>query len=511
MINITSFDKTCRHYNISGDIKNKLSQNLTRISVGNDEVLTSPLAIKRSPSDILSGWSKVFNENTDKMDDPSNVLLNLEISQKDKFGPRSISLPWKKWKGTFYSTFDNDIKVPNDVLISNVDHYTSKFRNRLRPISGENSIKRVKNSTSSGLPSLTRKGYVKDKTLLNLKTELGDEYPAVLYTRSQEQLKIRGVWGYPLSDIIRETKYFVPLLEFQKRLNWRSALNGPDAVSSNVTRIINLSLKNGLSLVSVDFSSYDTTVRKKLQEAGFHYVMRLFQDKESPEITKIRDRFNSIGIITPDGLVKGDHGVPSGSNFTNEIDSIVQRTIAMSSGLVKDGHMDIQGDDGVYAVDPDKVVSFMKSFSTYGLSVNESKSYVSSDYVVYLQNLFHKHYENNGLISGIYPTYRALNRIIYQERWSNFEDYSISGKDYYSIRTITILENCKHHPLFKELVRYVLSLDKYNLKFSTDGLKKYVDMIFNTEGSSGVIINQYGDDLRGIRNFATVKLINNMS
>jgi hypothetical protein len=39
-------------------------------------------------------------------------------------------------------------------------------------------------------------------------------------------------------------------------------------------------------------------------------------------------RFGNIGLITPDGVKDGPHGVPSGSTFTLEVNSIAQILIA---------------------------------------------------------------------------------------------------------------------------------------------------------------------------------------
>jgi hypothetical protein len=260
--------------------------------------------------------------------------------------------------------------------------------------------------------------------------------------------------------------------------------------------------------VSLDFSSYDATVKSSLQKASFDYILDLFQSQYESELAYIAFRFKTIGLVTPDGIYLGNHGVPSGSTFTNEVDSIAQYLIASSIGI-KDNQLDIQGDDGAYSVaDPDKL---KEVFGSFGLNVNDGKSYVRSESLVYLQNLYDIRYIKNSLIGGIYPTYRALNRIIYLERFNDFQKDEITGKDYFSIRTIAILENCKHHPLFKDFVKFIYKYDKYKLHYSENGLSNYIKRITKSKGSEGIILNQYEDNVAGLRNFETVKIISELN
>ena len=111
------------------------------------------------------------------------------------------------------------------------------------------------------------------------------------------------------------------------------------------------------------------------------------------------------------------------------------------------------------------------------------------------------------MITGIYPTFRALNRLCYQERFSSFKEFDLKGSDYYSLRTLSILENCKDHPLFEELVKFIASKDKYNLEVSDKGITNYVNFVSSTEGFVGDVVNQHGDDLKGIKSWESFKLV----
>jgi len=374
----------------------------------------------------------------------------------------------------------------------------------------EQAIVYLKNNSNSGLPFYVKKVSVKSSLLSEkiFADLIARRDPCVLFTRTQENKKTRTVWGYPIADTLREMLFYRPVLEIQKHLKWRAALNTPEDVDRGVTDIINTAMKSNLGILSIDFSAYDASVKSGLQRSAWKYIKSMYQKQFHQTIDEIAERFLTIGLITPDGIMSGPHGVPSGSTFTNEVDSIVQYLVAYACrDIVHIDKCQIQGDDGLYIVtDPVRVSTHFKN---YGLSVNLDKSIYAVDHAIYLQSLFHNDYRaSNGLISGIYPTYRALCRIMFLERFEDFEKDDISGRDYFAIRTISILENCKHHPLFRELVLYVLSLDKYKLQVSDQGLFNYVKRLDRQEGKDVSFREwSYGEDVRGIKNFEAYKII----
>lgn len=486
------------------DTERKLSLNLERIVLGSDEIYLTPIGKNNDPQSLLHSLDIIMSDGSSLIE---NSLYDLEQNNRAKFGPRSIALPWKSRKKSLLSYYDNDktnifpLGLGDPLVASNP---------KLRPLSLVNGVDYLKNSTNSGLPYYTRKSLVKERVVKNFDSLLKSEYPCVLFTRTQEQEKTRNVWGYPMADTLNEMLYYFPLLNYQKRFGWRSCLLGPDYVDLNVTNLMSKSHLDGKSILSVDFSGYDATISSSLQLSCFNYIKELFQPEFASSINVVSRRFNEIGIITPDGIMSGKHGVPSGATFTNEVDSLAQYKIAKSSGIDM-SLCQIQGDDGLYSMSDDELSKFKSTCQHYGLELNDEKSYFNKEFCIFLQKYYSLRYIKSGLVGGIYPLYRALNRIIYQERYSNFEEHDLSGQDYYSIRTISILENCKYHPLFNKFVEFILSKDKYLLKFSRSSITKYNNMVSGGKAGVGVIANQYGDNVNGIDNFATVKLIRSLS
>lgn len=478
---------------------NRISLLLRGIVNGNNSVVETPLY----DDFILKDWETVFN-NSDAY--VNERLLNMEMSNKSKFGPRSISK-----KGTHRVDDVNNYyeqlhaadswkrKLPIDPEI--------KGSSSLRPISFRKAIDACQNATNSGLPFYSRKGLVKETVYTNIHDLLDLKSPCLLFTRTQEGNKTRTVWGYPFADTANEMRYFKPFFAKEKEFQWRASIVSPDKTDFEVTRLIDSVLKDE-TLISVDFSAYDSTIRRPLVELCSQIIQSFFQASFHDEINGIFDRMLTIGLVTPWRIYFGEHGVPSGSTFTNTIDSLAQLSLALDSGVCDTRFCQIQGDDGVYKVKKSNVDALFDSFKRGGLTVNKEKSLISSGYCTYLQCLHDPEYRNSdGIIRAIYPTYRALCRLCYQERFVDFESIGISGQSYYSIRSICILENCKSHPMFEELVRFVAIRDKYLLNFGRNELNKFANDFEKLKGGPG-LLHRYGDDVRGIYNFATVKLLN---
>jgi hypothetical protein len=482
---------------LSQEAENKLSRFMDLIQSGDDNVLTSPLF--DSNPNILQEWTEIFDE----LNAENPLIADLydsEMSNKSKFGPRSLAKPWDERKESLIEYFENE-KQRN-----NIQEISPSQVGRLRPLNYERVKDFIKRNTNSGLPYLKKKGLILDEAIRDVQSLLGERYPAVLFTRTQEGNKTRNVWGYPIGDTLLEMRYYRPLLDFQRKQDWRSAIVSPEAVDVGVTACMNHANQEGLNLLSIDFSAYDASLKPYLIKEGFNYIKKLYQASTHPDLDYICERFTSIGILTPDGEFTGDHGVPSGSTFTNEIDSICQFLIAKSYPHESLDKFQIQGDDGLYACkDPSKL---MEWFESYGLNVNEDKSLVRTDTAQYLQLVYNDKYSRDGINVGVYPTYRALLRLCYLESFTDFSRDNIEGKDYFAIRALSILENCKYHPYFERLVKFVIDRDKYSLDVSDQGLTSYIKLREKQDGKDiNFNIYQYGDYAVGIRNFESYKLM----
>lgn len=489
-----------KRLNLPDEVIKRAACHLNRTLLGDSEVYFTPFAIHADPYSVLAEWEEIFNQHLHIMNVP---LLELERSNRSKFGPRSIAIPWSEricgLRSSYQAQVGNEQHVP---------HF--KFTpgdGTLEPISSIEASLRMKGSSSSGLPFLVKKRTSLAYLMQNFDEIFDRKDPCMLYTRTTECKKTRNVWGYPLADTLYEMMFYAPLLVLQKQKSYRASLVSPDMVAQHISVMIHNAIASGKVLYSVDFAGFDASILHQYIILSFDYIKSCFAPAFHVFISYVCERMYTIAILTPSGIYRGKHGVPSGSTFTNEVDSIVQLGIASTCSFIHEHECQIQGDDGVYTLFEKDIPEFEAAFDYAKLKLEKSKSKIASNYVLFCQNLYHIDYSDvNGHIGGIYPTYRAINRILFQERFIELGKIGITSKDYFGIRCLTILENCKYHPLFEELVRFVLSKEKQILDISDDGLLKYCTYLNVGSSANSSLNHQYGSMVSGIRNFAAYKL-----
>jgi hypothetical protein len=470
---------------LSREARISLSSAMKRVREGSEEILIAP-GFGVPDSEIADNLWEILDEV-----DITGKLREMEESNASKFGPRSIAKPWEERKDSLFAYFQHD--TTDEVSLSTSSSYK-------RPLSLKKGSEQLVASSSSGLPWMRKKGVIRDKIVSEYIETVG-KYPAVLYTRTQEDRKTRDVWGYPAADTLREICFYYPFLAVEKGLPHRSVLNGPDAVDESITRMLRMRPD---AIYAVDFSAFDSSVRPSDSMQAFSWIASHFQAPYAAEIDLIAERFTTIGMMTPDGLLEGVHGVPSGSAFTNTVDSYVQWAAA-------DYAMDcqIQGDDGVYPLHGRYMSEsdLVEGFNEHGLQLNESKSFLSDGTeTVYLQKYYHEKYparDDPGRLGGVYPAFRAFLRLKYLERWTDFEQLGIKGRDFFSLRAVMILENCKHHPAFEELVLYAKSIDKYGLEFTDASVAPFSRALASRAQAGALQV----DLKKGINHFEVVKFL----
>lgn len=496
-----------KQLNLTDTVLLGAANQLAKIIEGDSEIHMTPLAKAADPISVLVGWDEIYDANKHKM---NSTLIDLEFGNRSKFGARSRSLPWSERMASLKSSFNSQDE-------KHIPKYKSLFGEaNLDPATLEEALAKMKLTSNAGFPFLIKKGKI-----LNVGSNKPDPYlfldnfdmylerydPCALFTRTQERWKTRNVWGYPFADTLYEMKYYIPILEYQKTKYYRAALISPNEVSKRITEIIKLAINSNRIIYSVDFANFDASVKFQYIIAAFEYFASCFMPMFQPLLKDVAERLYTIAIVTPSAVFRGKHGVPSGATFTNEVDSIVQLIIALTNDFIKETECQIQGDDGIYIMLPENIPQFDKSFVYAGLKIEKQKSIIAKNFAIYCQNLYHMDYiGEDGIIGGVYPTYRAINRILFMERFVDFKKLGIAGQDYFGIRCLSILENCKHHPLFKELVRYILIQEKFSLQISDDGLLKYCEGMNLNIDTADNLKHQYGSDIMGIRNFESYKM-----
>lgn len=265
-------------------------------------------------------------------------------------------------------------------------------------------------SNPSGSPGLTNYGYKKRdsmvKGLESAKKILRGEKlpePCLAFKRTQFNGKTRLVWGYPYSMTILEGLVARPLItEYQKGFT-PMAFAMPVGVLGSKLRVSSYHNKYAYSF---DMSSYDSSLAATLIRSAF-YIIKSWYDLDA-EIGEgewrctLRQLFNWVEryfintpIVMPDGKVywgKG-HGVPSGSYFTQIVDSIVNVMLcgAVNSKFnmgVSARSILVLGDDMLFWSDKNVSLNEIALYlnRTFGVKMNPEKSkvYKQSETIHYL-------------------------------------------------------------------------------------------------------------------------------
>lgn len=476
----------------------KLANILFMMLKGSKEQYLTPLATKYGYYECLAEWDEITKAESHRINEP---LAKLEYQNREKFGPRSYMKPWPERLPDLRASYDHQ----DDSFIPHFHHRPGK--NNLAPVSLNEAVAKSKLSSSAGLPFVSKKSKCVDLLLSDFDTFRHRKDPCLCFTRTAENSKTRNVWGYPFADTLFAMQFYMSFLKHERTLYYRAAVVSPEVTAERITKIIDKAIATGRLVYCVDFKGFDSSVKYQYIIKAFDYIKSCYYEPFHPFLDYICERMYSIGIVTPTGIYRGNHGVPSGDTFTNSVDSIVQSGIAFTLDFIREDECQVQGDDGLYILKFEDIKEFVNNFTKAGLKLETTKCNIANDHAIFCQNLYHVDYRcDNGLLGGIYPTYRALNRLLFQERFVNFNKMGIRARDYYAIRTLTILENCKHHPLFEEFVRFIIQREQNSLDVSEDSIIKYCNYLNLRDSTSTMLNHQYGSKVIGIRNFESFKL-----
>jgi hypothetical protein len=448
----------------------KVMQSVHSTSVGDMEDLVTPLV----PDGDQDYWREKFrDELLPKVKDVRYPWLNVaEEVQATKIGAYSIKLPYRERRENIESYFAANTAVPDEgTLREAVARVNQAFPKNLNLADLTEVYGKMPKGTNLGWPFFTSdKRYLPDVMRLaedvrrkrfNVRLD-----PCLLFWRGQPRgiglpSKNRSVWGYPHYLTMLELQIQMPLLSHLRGSVQFAAWNHPDVVDSAITYGMSLRQKQK---ISVDFSSYDQSLHPALIDGVEFVTKSSFRTEHHAQITYVFEAIRRIPLITPGGVVTGDHGMPSGSGLTNYGDGVAQwigwEYVALMLG-VQLLFLTFQGDDAVVVfsrpVDPGIVARIWKS--DFGMSLSTEKSNVSNTEVHFLQNVHSESYLKDGVAVHVRPLMRILNGMLSYERlvrkslgWSGYAD---------TLRWLQQMQNGKHHPHFREIVKFWFARDKY--------------------------------------------------
>jgi len=250
-------------------------------------------------------------------------------------------------------------------------------------------FKFVQREKSSGLPDLQRKGDTYEVDLARaIRIAAGTRAPdpCTGFHRVQhgdEGPKTRLVWGYPLSMFFLEAR-FAPLLieEFLDNATPMAFGLFKSQVSARMQQIRNSGLR-----YSLDFSGFDSSIAPEFIDFAFGVLRTHFDmnDEQRSCWNKIVNYFIHTPIMMPDQEVwVKHHGVPSGSYFTQMIDTIVNYLAVTYAWMraggqpIPDDKILVLGDDSVFGESKYVSLELLKVyFNELGIVLNDVKSGIS--------------------------------------------------------------------------------------------------------------------------------------
>lgn len=230
--------------------------------------------------------------------------------------------------------------------------------------------------------------YAYDRGLQQIKGERAPE-PCIAFSRTQFNDKTRLIWGYPYAMTALEGIFARPLIDLFKKRQTPMAFAKTTGTIGTQLRVASYHKEWAYS---TDVSSYDSSISSDLIKVAFNILASWFDLEEIEPTSKVSYRviwhsiinyFIRTPIFMPDGnLYLGkNHGVPSGSYFTQMIDSIVN--VIMVGAISQHFHLDIDrseifvlGDDILFWTNRSIDLEVISQFATelFGAKFNPDKS-----------------------------------------------------------------------------------------------------------------------------------------
>jgi len=464
-----------------------------KVRAGNSEEYRTTFYKGMSTQKVLEKWMPTL----DKLEKDWPGLLNYEKDLAKKVGPLSIQKPLKERMDDISSYYDSILLESKPVSNSAVAAVVSEWGNirGITPRSQRKTVELMKKSTNSGSPYFIKRRAVVDKTLptrleyLGLQTKQFLDYNewwscAVLGWRGQEggptdeDVKQRVVWMFPFGVNICELQFYQPAIEIAQKRLFTPAWVSMEAVDFRITKLFDTKGKHDL-VVCTDFSKFDQHFNSDMQNAA-RLIIEHILGRDSYSRYWLKDVFPvkySIPLAIDYGeMMTGYHGMGSGSGGTNFDETLTHRALqyeaAQSVKKVLNPNSQCLGDDGILSYPGISVEDVTRSYSVHGQDMNVEKQSASEHECTYLRRWHSDAYRVNDVCVGVYATSRALGRLCEQER---YYDPEIWGPKMVALRQLSIIENCKYHPLREEFVNFCMKGDKFRLGLDIPGFLDDID------------------------------------
>jgi hypothetical protein len=271
-------------------------------------------------------------------------------------------------------------------------------RKKFTPLEGMFAFENcVNKSASSGYPLFKPKGQIRHAVLAEYRLyqrldpmEHLFKYPSTASFRAQlrgsEKIDVKLRVMYPITAVITlmETIFVKPFVDHFTNIDTFYSIG---RTGGQIGAILKSNFKGKKKIVSLDVESFDQYMPNDVLICAFYILRRQLS------LTAISERqFNfvvqyfmqsivayKVGKQRPQLYIK-EHGIPSGSGFTNLIGTLSHAIIIeyLSPGLLS-RNAQICSDDNIFSYNDNEEYLFESYKSVFGLTVSKTKTTVTND------------------------------------------------------------------------------------------------------------------------------------
>lgn len=257
--------------------------------------------------------------------------------------------------------------------------------------------------------------------LIGFRTQASGEYEDDGSQTGKCKHKLRVVSMIDILVIIAELMFARPIQDYLARVNYYAGGKSETEISSIIT---NWRVRFD-KFLSIDYSSYDQTISSWLIEDAFEVIKSAFvlNKEQSVLFDVIVHDFIHKDFILSEGVLHSDKGVPSGSMFTQIIDSIVNVLVVRTffNSIKAKAEMIVMGDDNAIFTSADIDIEELASYlsKNFGLIVKtddkSNQGNTKKDDVKFLS----RYWRWDG--QWRHPN-QLISRMLYPERVRNYEN-----------------------------------------------------------------------------------------
>lgn len=244
--------------------------------------------------------------------------------------------------------------------------------------------------------------------------------------------KDRLVWGLDGGTVTVEAQYAIPVIEHLSN-NWGWYAGGK-SIEDLRTRLHSV---KDCNWTSIDYSKFDQTIPAWLIRLAFGLIKDMFDEQYHMELDWICDNFINTKIVFNGGICFEKHrGIPSGSNFTQVIGSMVNALMMVTYlasrcvgneddkqryATLQIRNMLTMGDDNIIYTRNDIDLDVMAGYlnTVFGVSINVDKSCQGTR--LQAPEFLKREWRNDGEYQN--PSYLLVNTT-HPERVRSYEGYS---------------------------------------------------------------------------------------